>query len=170
MILKASFIPPAYSFVGDIVNDAFNIQRAAACDQPVLHRENKEVRQWQVGSIHPSIHPPRWIYNNFELGVHVQILIKVEHWCANLWNSVAIIFFKRAPYLYSCSPHFTESSPHGNDLKQDDKNVFNEGWLCNFWRASLKLFKALMMTTQVWVPGKQPLWQIVLPYPFENLG
>ena len=45
--------------------------------------------------------------------------------------------------------HFTESSPHGNDLKQDDKNVFNEGWLCNFWRASLKLFKALMMTTQV---------------------
>ena len=44
--------------------------------------------------------------------------------------------------------HFTESSPHGNDLKQDDKNVFNEG-RSNFWRASLKLFKALMMTTQV---------------------
>ena len=66
--------------------------------------------------------------------------------------------------------HFTESSPHDNDLKLDDKNVFYEGWLCIFWRASLKLFKSLMMTTQVWVPGKQPLWQIVLPYPFENLG
>ena len=28
--------------------------------------------------------------------------------------------------------HFTESSPHDND-KQDDKNVFNEGWLCNVY-------------------------------------